>query len=79
MFSYTQAKGDVDGYTLGRPDNKSGHLDLDSHSLGIYATRVDNNGWYLDGVLMNSWLDGEAKSNRGIGADVDGTTLLASL
>lgn len=79
IFSHTEAKGDVEGYTLGRAHNDSGNLDLDSYSFGAYWTHIGADGWYLDGTLMTSWVDGEAESNRGIGADIEGTTYLASL
>ncbi|UVE17463.1 autotransporter outer membrane beta-barrel domain-containing protein [Pseudomonas sp. LS44] len=79
MFSQTEAEGDVEGYTLARRNNQSGKLDLDSYSLGLYGTHLGDNGWYLDAVLMNSWIDGEAKSDRGIKGDIEGTTFLASL
>ena len=36
-------------------------------------------GWYLDSVLMHSWLDGEPRSNRGVGIDLEGHATMASL
>ena len=34
------------------------HGAMDATSLGIYWTHVGPSGWYLDSVLMHSWLDG---------------------
>ncbi|WMT92883.1 autotransporter outer membrane beta-barrel domain-containing protein [Pelagibacterium sp. H642] len=79
FFTHTAAHGHTSGTTLAQIDRESGSLTLNSESLGGYWTYVDPEGWYLDAVAMVSWLHGEAVSDRGIGADIWGHALLASL
>src|SRR5690606_34707869 len=57
----------------------AGSLDLDAYSLGGYWTHLGPSGWYVDTVLMTSWLSGGPTSVRGVGADVDGTLFTASI
>ena len=45
----------------------------------LYWTHVGPGGWYLDSVLMHSWLDGEPRSNRGVGLDLEGHATTASV
>ena len=56
----------------------SGSVPMDATSLGLYWTHVGPGGWYLDSVLMHSWLDGEPRSNRGVGIDLEGHATTAS-
>jgi outer membrane autotransporter protein len=79
FFSHTQATGDITGFTLARSGNPSGRLDLQGNSLGAYWTHVGQSGWYLDAVAMQTWLDGDATSYRGIGAELGGIAFAASL
>ncbi|HWK64049.1 MAG TPA: autotransporter outer membrane beta-barrel domain-containing protein [Rhizobiaceae bacterium] len=76
---FGRATGDVRGFALGRPNLDVGHLSIDSYSVGGYWTHHWPNEAYVDGVLMFSWLDAEARSNRGIGVDIDGTEIAASI
>jgi outer membrane autotransporter protein len=46
--------------------------DLDSHSVGLYATYVREDGWYLDSVLKYDHLRGEVKVPTNIGGQVRG-------
>lgn len=79
FYGFARAEGDVRGFALGLRRNGVGKLDLDSNSLGAYWTHTGPSGWYLDAVLMHSWLDGDARSERGIRADIGGTAVTASL
>ena len=54
----SEANGDVRGFALGQRRAASGSVDLDATSLGLYWTHIGPGGWYLDSVLMHSWLDG---------------------
>ncbi|RVD16382.1 autotransporter domain-containing protein, partial [Mesorhizobium sp. M7A.F.Ca.ET.027.02.1.1] len=56
-----------------------GSMDINGTSVGGYWTRIGQGGWYLDGVLMATFFGGDATSSRGIGIDVGGTGVTASL
>ncbi|MDB5528655.1 MAG: autotransporter outer rane beta-barrel protein [Devosia sp.] len=71
--------GDIRGFALGWADYDVGTLNLSSTQAGVYLTHVGPSGWYVDGVLMGSWLGGSATSTRGAGVNVSGLGLTASL
>ena len=79
FIDHGRADGDVRGQALGWNDLSVGGIKLNSTSVGAYWTHIGPQGWYLDGVVLASWLDGDATSNRGIGIDIDGTGIAASL
>ena len=79
FVGHAEADGDVRGFALGQRRLASGSVPMDATSLGLYWTHVGPQGWYLDGVLMHSWLDGEPRSNRGVGLDLEGHATTASL
>lgn len=79
FFTHTETNGDTIGNTLGVWQNESGRLNLDGNGLGAYWTRIGSEGWYLDAVAMATWLQGDAISDRGIGADISGRAVLGSL
>lgn len=74
-----RADGDVRGYALGWQHLDTGTVKLDDTHLGLSWTRVGPAGGYLDAVLMASRYDGEATSVRGVGIDLEGEGLTASL
>ncbi|WP_447917530.1 autotransporter family protein [Achromobacter aegrifaciens] len=75
---YTYARGDVRGSIAGL-DGKAGRLTMDGYSVGGYWTRVGASGWYVDTVLMNTWLDIKTDSKAERRASTDGSTFSASL
>ncbi|WID99447.1 autotransporter outer membrane beta-barrel domain-containing protein [Bosea vestrisii] len=79
FFGYGRADGDIRGYAIGQRRSPVGKLTLDSKSLGAYWTHLGPTGWYVDAVLMHSWLDGDARSNRGVSGDIGGSSVSASL
>jgi outer membrane autotransporter protein len=79
FFGHARADGDIRGFALGQLRLPVGKLRLESNSLGVYWTHVAPGGGYLDAVLMHGWLDGDARSSRGVGADLSGTMITASL
>jgi outer membrane autotransporter protein len=79
FVGHAEADGDVRGFAVGQRRAASGSVPMDATSLGLYWTHVGPQGWYLDGVLMHSWLDGEPRSNRGVGLDLEGHATTASL
>ena len=79
FVGHTGANGDVRGFSLGQRRAASGSVDLDATSLGLYWTHIGPSGWYLDTVLMHSWLDGSPHSYRGVGIDLNGSSTTASL
>lgn len=76
---YGRLDGDVDGFADGVQGVGVGDAPLDGYSIGANAVLVGQEGWYLDAVLMGTLIDGEAKSDRGISADLDGEAFTASL
>ncbi len=79
FIGHTRMDGDIRGQALGWNNLSVGDLDLNATSLGAYWTHIGPGGWYLDGVVMGTWLDGKATSNRDVGIDVDGTGVTLSL
>ena len=79
FVGHARMDGDVKGQALGWNDLSVGDIDLNGTSLGAYWTHVGPNGWYLDGVLMGTWFGGDAHLQRGVGIDIDGTGVTASL
>ncbi len=79
FFGYGRADGDVRGFAIGQRRSPVGKLDLDSYSLGAYWTHIGPSGWYLDSVLMGSWLNGDGRSDRGVTGTLDGTAVTASV
>jgi hypothetical protein len=78
-YTHTAAQGDTIGNTLAQIQVESGRLDLTGDALGVYWNRVKPDSWYVDTVAMATWINGDAHSDRGIGADMSGMTYLASL
>ncbi|CEJ11662.1 Outer membrane protein IcsA autotransporter precursor [bacterium YEK0313] len=76
---YTRSDGRVRGYALGFQNATTGRLGLDAYSLGAYWTHLGPTNWYVDSVVMMTWLDGRPVSDRGIGADISGRLFTASL
>ncbi|MEI4480648.1 MULTISPECIES: autotransporter outer membrane beta-barrel domain-containing protein [unclassified Phyllobacterium] len=79
FFGYSTINADVKGQALGWNGVEVGDMDADATSVGAYWTHIGPTGWYVDGVLMGSWFNGSAQSNRGIGVDTDGNGVTASL
>ncbi|UVK39274.1 autotransporter outer membrane beta-barrel domain-containing protein [Mesorhizobium sp. AR10] len=79
FIAYGSMNGDVRGQALGWNNLSVGGIDLGGTSIGGYWTRIDPGGWYLDGVVMGTFFSGSASSSRGIGIDVKGTGITASL
>lgn len=78
FFAHSGANGDTIGNVLAEIQVQSGSLDIDGETLGAYWTHISPFGWYLDSVAMATWLRGDAGSDRGIGADLSGYSLLGS-
>ncbi|WP_027229750.1 autotransporter domain-containing protein [Phyllobacterium sp. UNC302MFCol5.2] len=79
FFGYANFDADIKGQALGWNDLKTGSLNLDATSFGGYWTHIGPQGWYLDAIVMGTWYGGDATSTRGVGIDVDGTGVTASL
>ncbi|WP_407151646.1 autotransporter outer membrane beta-barrel domain-containing protein [Bradyrhizobium sp. ORS 86] len=79
FFGYSRADGDVRGFAVGQRAAAVGDLMLDGYSLGGYWTHIGPSGWYVDAVLMNTWMVGDPRSIRSVGADTDGNVVTASL
>ncbi|MBB1594566.1 autotransporter outer membrane beta-barrel domain-containing protein [Achromobacter sp. UMC46] len=76
---YTHARGDVTGSVSGRSNIGAGRLTVDGYSLGGYWTRIGASGWYVDSVLMNTWLDIDTDSKAQRTASTNGSTFTASV
>lgn len=79
FFAFAQSRGEVSGFALGQQGYDAGKMNLNAYSLGINWTHLHRSGWYTDAVLMGTEYDGTPSSNRGIGADVSGYGITASL
>jgi outer membrane autotransporter protein len=79
FFTHTRAKGDVSGNVLAMQDVETGEVNLNGTSLGVNWTHIGAAGWYVDAIAMGTVIGGVITSDRGIGADMDGNSLLLSL
>lgn len=79
FYTHTAANGSVYGDTLAIDDDRSGNLSLQGDNVGGYWTHIGQSGWYVDTVLMHTWLYGNATSVDAMGARTDGDTLAISL
>lgn len=79
FYGYTRASADMRGFAVGKLHAPAGSVGLDGNTLGGYWTHIGAAGWYLDGVLMHTWLDGDTFSVRGVGTQEEGTALTGSL
>ena len=79
FFGYSNINADVKGQALGWNNLDVGDMNADTTSVGAYWTHIGPSGWYVDGVLMSSWFNGSAQSDRGVGVDTDGSGITASL
>ncbi|WP_149193297.1 autotransporter outer membrane beta-barrel domain-containing protein [Luteimonas suaedae] len=72
-------RGDVRGFAIGWDNLTVGDLRLDGDHLGLYWSRIAPDGGYLDAVVMATRLDGDSRSSRGLGVDLDGDGISVSL
>lgn len=79
FIGQTKLSGDINGFAVGWYNLAVGEVDLDMTSIGAYWTHIGPQGWYVDGVLMGSFFGGDAASTRGIGIDLSGGSVTASL
>ncbi|RPE81908.1 autotransporter outer membrane beta-barrel domain-containing protein [Vulcaniibacterium tengchongense] len=79
FLGQARADGDVRGFALGWNNVAVGDMELDDKHVGLYWTRVGARGGYVDAVLLGARYDGEARSGRGLGIDLEGDGLSASL
>jgi autotransporter family porin len=75
----TRADGDVRGFALGWNNLTVGETRLDDTHIGLSWSRIGAGGAYLDAVIVASRYDGKTTSSRGIGIDLDGDGVTASL
>jgi outer membrane autotransporter protein len=76
---YSRAWGDITADALNLNSIHVGDLSIDSYSIAAYWTRTWDNGSYIDGVLMNSWLDTDTHSIGGYDSSFNGDAVTASL
>ncbi|WP_284241069.1 autotransporter domain-containing protein [Neomesorhizobium albiziae] len=79
FYTHAEASGDISGNVLGLSHVQAGSLDLDEDSIAGYWTHLSPNGWYVDAVAKYGWLNGSSDSDRGIGADLNGNSVAASI
>lgn len=79
FLGYAHADGDVRGLTGGFSHMKSGGLDIDGYSAGLYWTHVGPQGGYVDVVGMYTRLDADLRSVRGMKENTDGSVWTASV
>lgn len=81
FIGHSRLQGDVDGFNQGFEGKRSGNVELKGDSLGVYWTRINSVGAYLDTVAMYTWLNGDNRSKSGLKIDNNGriTTLSAEV
>jgi len=79
FYTHTQAGGTVYGDTLAVNEDHSGDLSLRGDSIGGYWTHIGQDGWYLDGVVMHTWMKGSSSSVEGLWLPLSGDAVTASL
>jgi outer membrane autotransporter protein len=79
FFGYAHLSGDIKGQALGWNGVNVGDIDISGTSVGGYWTHIGPQGWYVDGVLMGTWFNGDVSSNTGENIDIDGNAVTASL
>jgi outer membrane autotransporter protein len=79
FYTHAEASGDISGNVLGGLQLDAGSLDLNEDSIAGYWTHLSPAGWYVDVVAKYAWLNGSSESNRGIGSDLDGNSIAASI
>lgn len=79
FFTYAHANGTVRGTILDIPNQIAGSLPMDAVTVGGTFTHLGDNGWYTDAVLMGTWFTALPRSARGIGTNIYGTGITASL
>jgi outer membrane autotransporter protein len=79
FYTHAEASGDISGNVLGGLHLDAGSLDLSEDSIAGYWTHLSPDGWYVDVVAKYGWLSGSSESDRGIGADLDGNSIAASV
>jgi outer membrane autotransporter protein len=78
FYAYARAQGDGRGFVLGR-QLVDGTLMLTTNNVGAYWTHIGPSQWYVDAVLMGSFYDADPRSSRGIGANMKGDSITASI
>lgn len=81
FIGHSRLQGDVDGFNQGFAGKRSGNVELEGDSLGVYWTLTDRAGAYLDTVAMYTRLNGDNRSESGLKIDNEGhvTTLSAEV
>lgn len=79
FLGQSRADGDVRGFALGWNNLSVGEMKLDDDHLGLYWTHIAPSGAYLDAVLLGNRFDGDARSARGLGIDLEGDGVTASI
>ena len=79
FFAHSETWGDGRGSVLGTNRTLAGTLNMDTNNIGAYWTHIGPSQWYVDAVLMGTFFDADPRSSRGIGANLNGTGVTASL
>ncbi|MFP2768847.1 autotransporter outer membrane beta-barrel domain-containing protein [Oceanisphaera sp. KMM 10153] len=79
FIGQSRLQGDIRGFAEGFKDRRSGSVKLNGDNYGAYWSMTDpQEGWYVDLVAMGTRLDGDNKSDRGVGMDNKGRVLTLS-
>ncbi|WP_456636736.1 autotransporter family protein [Bradyrhizobium sp. USDA 10063] len=79
FYAHARAGGDVRGFAVGELQKSVGSIGLDGDTLGGYWTHVGPSRWYLDAVLMGTFLQSTERSIRSPSTATAGNALTASL
>ena len=79
FYAHTETQGTGTGTILAVARTLDGTLPMSTDNPGAYWTHIGPNEWYVDAVVMGTFMRADPRSSRGIGANLKGEGLLASL
>ncbi|MDQ8728593.1 autotransporter outer membrane beta-barrel domain-containing protein [Bradyrhizobium sp. LHD-71] len=79
FYGFARMSGDLRGTVVGERDRDAGSTSLEGNTFGGYWTHIGPPGWYLDGVVMHTWLNGNTHSLRNVDTGARGGVTTASL
>ena len=79
FYAYTETGGEGRGFIRAVNRALAGTLNMDTDNIGAYWTHIGPSQWYVDAVLMGTFFNADPLSNRGIGANLDGDGVTASI
>jgi autotransporter family porin len=79
FYAYTETEGEGRGFIRAVNHAFDGTLKMNTHNPGAYWTHIAPSGWYIDAVLTGTFFRADTLSSRGIGANLRGDGITASI